>query len=621
MRTFTQKQNQPQKPVSSSIARPQMAAAGPDHRKHPILGLQRAIGNQAVQRMLQRDAEELEARPTGMASPRFGHDFSRIPLYPPAAGATKLAIDKPGDECRQEACRISEQVIRMPEPQLHRACACGGACRKCETEQPGQKHERLQPKRVGSSDLVETAVPPIFHEVQRSSGQPLDAASRVFMESRFGHEFSQVRVHTDVAAQASAAAEGALAYTAGRDVVFGVGQYRPNTVAGRWLIAHELAHVIQQQGSAPSSKAGESALEREAGEAGVRIALGASARVSAAQGGPAVQFLRVSNGGFGKALEDFTDKYGVEGKAIGFLKNSTTFMKLVATLDQHYVWPFDPSFDPPASVSDLKLRYGETERKLSYDPSFSPAFNWQWFLGPDGRLVQPAAAAGKRPLYVNPGESSFVPFKAPGNFLPADVISLFGPDTPGFIQAVAHEATHAGAFVGGAVPRPQTLVDEIEAGIQDEIAARKSEAKILGEIPDPKVKANISLVGSRDPREVERDVSPAFNLTYLELFFFGRELRDEQADEGLNETEALNIRNEVDKNPTLPPVVFRKHKQVGKIVSDYAKTWFARQTAVREWEQFMKNPPPKDPTRAAEREKLVQDHAKRFFKGKVSYRP
>ncbi|MDQ6868148.1 MAG: hypothetical protein M3178_06990 [Pseudomonadota bacterium] len=245
-------------------------------------------------------------------------------------------------------------------------------------------------------------------------------------------------------------------------------------------------------------------------------------------------------------------------------------------------------------------------------------------LDPDGRVVKPSSAAGKRALWVvaGGGVPSFKPFNSPDNLLAADVIGLDqSVDTPGFIQEIAHEATHAAAFVGGAAPKPQTLVAEIEAGIQDEIAARKSEAKILGEIPDPKVKANIALVGSRDPREVERDVSPAFNLTYLELFFFGRELRDEQADEGLTDQEALNIRDEVDKHPKQLTVYFRIHPQGNKVVSDYAKTWRDRLTAVREWEQFMKKHPPTDPTFTAEKEKLVQDHAKRFFKGKVSYRP
>src|SRR4029077_20090001 len=116
MRSFAQKQNQAQKPVASILARPKMATPEPAPREHPILRLQRANGNQAVLRMLQTHAEELEARPTGTASPRFGHDFSRIPVHPSAAGAiqAKLAISAPGDEYEQAAEGVSEQVLATP---------------------------------------------------------------------------------------------------------------------------------------------------------------------------------------------------------------------------------------------------------------------------------------------------------------------------------------------------------------------------------------------------------------------------------------------------------------------------------------------------------------------------
>jgi hypothetical protein len=89
-------------------------------------------------------------------------------------------------------------------------------------------------------------VPSIVRETLRSPGQPLDTETRSFMESRFGHDFSQVQVHTDTRAAESARAVDALAYTVGRDVVFGAGQYAPGTKTGRQLLAHELTHVMQQ---------------------------------------------------------------------------------------------------------------------------------------------------------------------------------------------------------------------------------------------------------------------------------------------------------------------------------------------------------------------------------------
>jgi hypothetical protein len=86
--------------------------------------------------------------------------------------------------------------------------------------------------------------------VLRSPGQPLDAETRAFMEPRFEHDFSAVRVHADPRASESARAVNALAYTVGRDVVFGRGQYNPASIAGRGLMAHELTHVIQQRSAA-----------------------------------------------------------------------------------------------------------------------------------------------------------------------------------------------------------------------------------------------------------------------------------------------------------------------------------------------------------------------------------
>jgi hypothetical protein len=128
---------------------------------------------------------------------------------------------------------------------LQRKCACGGTpdlsgeCEACRTK-------RLQRK---SSVGVErqNAVPPIVDEVLRSPGQPLDRETRAFMEPRFGHDFSNVRVHTDGPAAKSARAVDALAYTVGRHVVFGTKQYAPGTSAGKRLLAHELTHVVQQR--------------------------------------------------------------------------------------------------------------------------------------------------------------------------------------------------------------------------------------------------------------------------------------------------------------------------------------------------------------------------------------
>ena len=96
-------------------------------------------------------------------------------------------------------------------------------------------------------------VPPSVREVLRLPAQPLDPATRAFMEPRFGRDFSGVRVHTDVRAAETARAVNALAYTVGEDVVFGAGQYAPGLTRGRRLLAHELTHVVQQGAARQSS--------------------------------------------------------------------------------------------------------------------------------------------------------------------------------------------------------------------------------------------------------------------------------------------------------------------------------------------------------------------------------
>ena len=105
---------------------------------------------------------------------------------------------------------------------------------------PGTVSRKIEPSSAGISR------PPAGPEVVPPGGSPLDPGTQSTMETRFGHDFSQVRVHTDAQADASARALDALAFTAGRDVMFRQGQYAPETPPGRRLLAHELTHVVQQ---------------------------------------------------------------------------------------------------------------------------------------------------------------------------------------------------------------------------------------------------------------------------------------------------------------------------------------------------------------------------------------
>src|SRR6185369_13207721 len=130
----------------------------------------------------------------------------------------------PGDEYEQEADHIAEQVMRMREPKLQRACACGGGCPRCVTNDRVSAVGILQAKRTRPDDARVTAVPPVVNEVLRSEGQGLDGEMSRFFGPRFGQDFAGVRVHTDARAAESARALNARAYTVGRDVVFAQGQ-------------------------------------------------------------------------------------------------------------------------------------------------------------------------------------------------------------------------------------------------------------------------------------------------------------------------------------------------------------------------------------------------------------
>lgn len=175
---------------------------------------------------------------------------------------------------------------------LQRKCACGnrtiagGECGACSNE-PRNTLQRAAINGEPKGGQGIGGVPSIVHEVLRSPGQPLDAATRSFMEPRFGHDFSRVRVHTDAHAAESARDVKALAYTFGNDVVFNTGRFAPHTAAGKMLLAHELTHVVQQRGGnaiAHSGHGSSQRYEREADQVASAIVRGGG---SSAHGGTA----------------------------------------------------------------------------------------------------------------------------------------------------------------------------------------------------------------------------------------------------------------------------------------------------------------------------------------------
>jgi hypothetical protein len=161
-----------------------------------------------------------------------------------------------------EACSSTQKRAPLSQGILQRKCSCSGSagasgkCEECEKD----KNHPLQ--RTATGTAAPATAPPIVHETIQSAGRPLDRETGARMESAFGHNFASVRIHTGAKAAESARAVSALAYTVGDSVVFGAGQYAPHTPRARRLLAHELAHVVQQRKGAVE-RASEQQLETE----------------------------------------------------------------------------------------------------------------------------------------------------------------------------------------------------------------------------------------------------------------------------------------------------------------------------------------------------------------------
>lgn len=204
----------------------------------------RATGTPSiVNEVVESPVHLLAAVTPDRVAPRFGHDFGHVKVY---AGAHEtmprdLRVSQPGDELELEADRVAEQVLSAPSGTTPAAGAnVSGAGQG--SLQPKEMTGQQTPEMVAGASLASSTL----------SGQPLPLPVKDFFEPRFGHDFSRVRIHTDARAAESASAVGAQAYTVGRDVVFGAGQFAPGTSAGNRLLAHELAHVVQQS-SQPDS--------------------------------------------------------------------------------------------------------------------------------------------------------------------------------------------------------------------------------------------------------------------------------------------------------------------------------------------------------------------------------
>jgi hypothetical protein len=142
---------------------------------------------------------------------------------------------------------------------VQRSCACGGTCEECKAAMPAPAEEdELQIQR-SSSNAAGTNVAPeqrgLEDVLEESRGEPIEDRTREQMESRFGHDFRDVRVHTGEHAAAASSALQADAFTTGRDIYFAAGQYDTSSQDGQHLLAHELTHTVQQSEGSVSEEA------------------------------------------------------------------------------------------------------------------------------------------------------------------------------------------------------------------------------------------------------------------------------------------------------------------------------------------------------------------------------
>jgi len=164
--------------------------------------------------------------------------FRKIPLFAPMQ--RKLKVGAVDDALEMEADRVAEHVMRTPEPSALRR-----KCKDCKQED--ENIRRMQRKEAGSGAQAEA--PASVDETLAAPGVPLDESARAFFERRFDRDFSHVRIHADANAASSANAVDARAYTVGNHIAFAAGEYNPSNHSGRLLMAHELAHVVQQGAS------------------------------------------------------------------------------------------------------------------------------------------------------------------------------------------------------------------------------------------------------------------------------------------------------------------------------------------------------------------------------------
>ncbi len=207
----------------------------------PTLQLQRSLGNAGMQALL--------TVPRG--SPR----------------GVALSVGAAHSPIEREADRMAEDAMRIPLGDAARIDGSAGSPGYGTLSRP-LVSRTVHAQHETQTNAHDRIAPPIVHHALNLQGRPLDPSIRGEMESRFGVDFGGVRVHTDGLAAHSARAIGARAYTHGGDIVFGAGMYRPGSMPGKTLLAHELAHVLQGGDAIRRDGEDETESESESAESG-----------------------------------------------------------------------------------------------------------------------------------------------------------------------------------------------------------------------------------------------------------------------------------------------------------------------------------------------------------------
>lgn len=212
-----------------------------------LIQLQQSYGNTYVQRLL--NSRAMQARLT-VSQPddesereadRVANIVMQTSAYPiQCQEEEEELMMKPVSEIQRQPMEEEEEELMMKPSQVQR-----------QEEEEEEEEEMLQPKPAGSQPVMVSKNLETQINAARGGGQPLADSVRTSLEPQFGHDFGEVKVHTDAEANRLSQQLGAEAFTTGRDIFFREGAYQPGSSSGKGLIAHELTHVVQQQ-SAPA---------------------------------------------------------------------------------------------------------------------------------------------------------------------------------------------------------------------------------------------------------------------------------------------------------------------------------------------------------------------------------